>query len=555
MVPPTRLALRLLLCLAFGLAGAGAAVSAVGPTSGETALGTASVDARPALGRGRIDVYVPIVDWGVRSRPYGAPVGLDLEVRALDRGSIMGALRSAADADRELGRVRTDVGTIVRRELRRSLVIALAGGALGGLFAGALLAAFGRRRWLVTGTACGLAAAAVVTGVSAATISGLGEDAFREPVFYARGGELPKLLAFSEQLGQTTERYTDSYEQALAGLEQLIALIQQPPKAVALSRSALVVSDLHSNSLVLPALAEFASGKTVFFVGDFAQLGTEHEQWIVPPVSRLGARVVAVSGNHDSGPLMRSLAAAGATVLTRNGRLLPDGTTDGRPLARIDGLLVAGYDDPLEGDGQLSGHHLLEAKGETLQLLENQFVLWFRSLPERPDVVLVHQHGLAHALLRELAPDETPLLILTGHDHKAHVERRGPHVLVDGGTAGAGGPLAIGQQPAGFAQIHFRSTSTLAAVDLVEIEPISGAGSARRIPIAPPIEPTSEDTISLDAAAAPQPPAKGRDSEPASHAPRARPGTPTGHDGSPPDQVPLTASSTSTTSITPASAG
>ena len=157
------------------------------------ALGTASVDARPALGRGRIDVDVPIVDWGVRSRPYGAPVGLDLEVRALDRGSIMGALRSAADADRELGRVRTDVGTIVRRELRRSLVIALGGGALGGLFAGALIAAFDRRRWLVTGTVCGLAAAAVVTGVSAATISGLGDDAFREPVFYARGGELPKL--------------------------------------------------------------------------------------------------------------------------------------------------------------------------------------------------------------------------------------------------------------------------------------------------------------------------------------------------------------------------
>ena len=170
MVRPTRLALRLLLCLALGLAGAGAAVSAVGPTSGETALGTASVDARPALGRGRIDVYVPIVDWGVRSRPYGAPVGLDLEVRALYRGSIMGALRSAADADRELGRVRTDVGTIVRRELRRSLVIALGGGALGGLFAGALIAAFDRRRWLVTGTVCGLAAAAVVTGVSAAEL-------------------------------------------------------------------------------------------------------------------------------------------------------------------------------------------------------------------------------------------------------------------------------------------------------------------------------------------------------------------------------------------------
>jgi predicted phosphodiesterase len=493
------LVLRIGLCMAVGLAGAAIALAAKGPSEGSTALGTARVDLEPAAGPGVVDAYVPIVDWGIRSRSFAAPVRLDLEVRALDRASVIGALRSGADAEREVRQVADDVRAIVRREVRSALAWGLVGGAVGGLFGGALLAVFGRRRWLALGTAAGLGASAIVAASAALVLGGLDENAFREPVFYARGGELPELLAFSEQITETTERYTDSYEQALAGLDTLIAIGQAPPQPQLTVHSALVASDLHSNSLVLPALADYAAGKTVFAVGDFAQLGTEAEWWIVEPVAQLGARVVAVSGNHDSEPLMRRLAGEGVTVLTRSGQLLPDGTRDGRPVVEIDGLLVAGYDDPLTGDGDL-GSHLLELRGGPMREEEQAFVAWFDSLPERPDVVLVHQHALAHALLDSLAPDDPRVLILTGHDHVQHLDQRGNHVLVDGGTVGAGGPFAIGQQPAGFAQLDFADNGVLAAVDLVEIEPLSGAGSAHRVPIA---EPTGDAGAEPVAAAPP----------------------------------------------------
>jgi predicted phosphodiesterase len=410
-------------------------------------------------------------------------VALSLEVRGLDRESVLGALRSGADAEREVRRIPEDVRAIVKREVRSALAWALVGGAIGGLLGGALLAAFGRRRWLGVGTAVGLGASAAAAATCALVLSGLNENAFREPVFYARGGELPDLLAFSEQITQTTERYTDSYEQALAGLDTLIAIGQAPGQAPTTVLSAIVASDLHSNSLVLPVLEDYAASKTVFLVGDFAQLGSEHEWWIVEPVAELGARVVTVSGNHDSEPLMRRLASKGVIVLTRSGELRPDGSRDGRPVVPIDGLLVAGYDDPLTGDGDIGGH-VLEITGEAMRAQERAFVAWFLALPERPDVVLVHQHGLAHALLESLGSDGERVLILTGHDHEQHLEVEGPHVLVDGGTLGAGGPLAIGQQPVGFAQLHFAEAGQLTAVDLVDIEPISGSGSARRIPIA-----------------------------------------------------------------------
>ena len=484
---PLRLIVRIGLCIALGLAGAAIALAAKGPSEGSTALGTARAHLVPTLGRGVVDAYVPIVDWGIRSRAYAAPVALNLEVRALDRDSVVGALRSGADAEREVRRIPEDVRAIVHREVRSALAWALVGGCIGGLLGGALLAAFGRRRWLGIGPGVGFGASAVAAATCALVLSGLDENAFREPVFYARGGELPELLAFSEQIAQTTERYTDSYEQALAGLDALIAIGRAPGEVPATVRSAIVASDLHSNSLVLPALEDYAAGKTVFAVGDFAQLGSEHEWWIVEPVARLGDRVVAVSGNHDSEPLMRRLASEGVIVLTRSGRLRPDGSRDGRPVVPVDGLLVAGYDDPLTGDGDLAGH-VLEITGERMRAEERAFVTWFESLPQRPDVVLVHQHGLAHALLDSLASDGERVLILTGHDHEQHLEIEGPHVLVDGGTAGAGGPLAIGQQPAGFAQLHFADTGQLTAVDLVEIEPVSGSGSAQRIPIAEPAD-------------------------------------------------------------------
>ena len=59
----------------------------------------------------------------------------------------------------------------------------------------------------------------------------------------------------------------------------------------------------------------------------------------------------------------------------------------------------------------------------------------------------------------------------------------------------ARGPFGIGQQDAGFAQLHFAADGSLRAVDLVEIEPVSGAGSARRVPIDP--EEESDEVVPL----------------------------------------------------------
>ena len=106
-------------------------------------------------------------------------------------------------------RIPEDVRAIVHREVRSALVWALVGG-------GDPVGCSAVPCWPPSdgvagsgsGPAVGFGASAVAAATCALVLSGLDENAFREPVFYARGGELPELLAFSEQITQTTERGT-----------------------------------------------------------------------------------------------------------------------------------------------------------------------------------------------------------------------------------------------------------------------------------------------------------------------------------------------------------
>jgi predicted phosphodiesterase len=478
-----------LFCAVLALAGSVVALRAAAPESREVTLGTVDVHVVPARS-GAVDVYVPVVDWGVRAEPYRAPVAVELEFRSLDRNAALAALRSGGSADASLTTLEGELRDAVADGLRRAALFALLGGVVGGLLGGSVAGAFGRRRWLVLGPVTGAAVTLAAIAVAAGGVSRFDYSALREPTFYAHGEELPRLLEFSERLLADGEGYEGSYGDAVAGLTQLIAVAgEQRGEQASLDRAIVVASDLHSNGLVLPALEEFASDRPVFMVGDLTQRGTRYESAIVPGLARLGSRVVAVSGNHDSRPLMLAAARAGVIVLTRHGRLLEDGSTTGDPVVTVDDLQVAGYEDPLESASGTFQGRLLELKENDFLDARWRFLDWFATLPERPDIVLVHRHGLAHALLDRLAEDGgPPVLILTGHDHHQHVDTEGAHVLVDGGSVGAGGAFGVGEDLSGFALVHLDSDEQARAVDLVEVEPASGAASAHRVVI-PELEP------------------------------------------------------------------
>jgi predicted phosphodiesterase len=474
-----------LACAALSLLGSFVALRATSPTVRSSELGTIAFTAGPSRDP-RLDVYVPIVDWGVRAHPYGVPLAIELQVRTLDRDTAAAAVRSGEPAQANIPLLRSELSEVVEHGLMRAGFAALIGGILGGFVAGSLLAAFGRsRHWLAGGAGTGLATSLACVAFFAVSLAHLDPRSFRELEFYAHGEELPRLLAFSEEVLEAGETYSDSYDRALDGLTTLIAAAGERHEALPPTRSVLVASDLQSNGLVLPGLEQYAAGKPVFLAGDLTQIGAHYEADVIPALAKLGEPVVAVSGNHDSRRFMRAAARSGIVVLTSRGRLRPDGTGDGQPVMNVDGLRVAGYEDPQEhGEGGLASRIGLHE--ETLAGAQRQFLAWFESLPERPDVVLVHRHSFAHALLELLATEQgEPVLILTGHDHEQHVDQLGRNVLVDGGTLGAGGAFGIGEERAGFIQLHIDAANNLRAADLIEVEPLSGAASARRLVFEP----------------------------------------------------------------------
>jgi hypothetical protein len=456
-------------CALAALGGIVLALRASGPVVRPFTLGT--VELRAGLSTdGRLDAYVPVVDWGARAHPFGRPLAVDIEFRSLDRDAALAAARSGRAADANLEAAKGELRSAVDAALLRAAVAALAGGVLGGFLAGAVVVAAGRRRrWLLNGTLSGLAASLAVVGLAGAQLARANWSDLRQPTFYAHGSELPELLSFSEQILTAGEGYTESYDRAVAGLTSILS-VGEPQPSPAPAKTIVLASDLHSNTFVLPVLSEYTRGHPLFFAGDFTELGTSWEDGVVPAIARLGDPVVAVSGNHDSRQLMQDLKRAGVLVLDR-----------GSGVVDIDGIAVAGFDDPLEGSAGLAGRRL-ELHADERGAAARSVLAWFDALPRRPDVVMIHQHALARALLAHVAKSSPgPLLILTGHDHRQHIDREGAGVLVDGGTVGAGGPFAVGQSEAGFAILHLTAGNRIQSADLVQAEPFSGEGNAHRV--------------------------------------------------------------------------
>ena len=136
-----RTAAFVFLCVTLALAGSIVALRAAAPTSSEVTLGTVDVSVVPARS-GEVDVYVPVVDWGVKAEPFTAPLAVELEFRSLDRDAALAALRNGGSADASLAGLEGELHDAVAGGLRRAAALALLGGALGGLLGGALIAVF-----------------------------------------------------------------------------------------------------------------------------------------------------------------------------------------------------------------------------------------------------------------------------------------------------------------------------------------------------------------------------------------------------------------------------
>lgn len=482
--PRTRLALAVT-CVV--LASAAAAFGALATFQIERSLsvGTVRVSTTPAR-EGALDLYVPLVDWGVRfPDTVRLPARLSVDLRTVDRAA---AQRLAGGDLPELDHVRDEAADAIASYIRLLiLVTAIAALAVGGLVALAL-------RGKTTRLALLLAAAGATTVACCAAIALLlpPRGDFQDPEYYAHGPDIPAALRTVDRATRSSEVLSEELNSQLVGLARLIAA----PAARAgpgSPRRLTLASDLHNNLLALPTLERVVDRGPLFFAGDLTASGSPFEAALTRRVARIGSPFVFVTGNHDSDTLARRLAAAGAVVLTERGRLRADGT-HGRVVVRVGGLRVAGYSDPFERRRSQDYRDRYDDRAPIGQR-RRRFARWLRGVLGRVDMVMVHSRGLAKLAVRRLRakPPASPLALLTGHTHRARVAISDNLLELNGGTAGGGGAGNLDEnQPFGIAVLTYTTAGGFRplAADTVEIDAHSGAASARRTPIAFDTEPS-----------------------------------------------------------------
>jgi len=457
-----------------------------------SALGTASFQLE-ASARGGVEVFIPLADWGLRAHAFSAPLKLHVEARVLNRQALIAAAQGDRGVLRSTAKALTADG---RRAIDRTARFLLLGVLIAALVGWALLRIYHcrNRRLLVAVPLGTLLVASMVGGTVLWRVSATwNSDALNHPTYYARGAELIQLLGAAEHANRIKDSYAGKVQGALSGFASLLA--NPTAGAVDGDRRALLAS-----------LSYYAQGQAVFFPGDFGNTGDASEvKALVPSIARLGNQVIAVSGDHDSHAMMLALARHGVIVLTSRGRLRANGRF-GTQEVLVGGLRVAGFDDPMEYHGanpddpnRIFSIGQLPNVEAAMARAQRRLLTWFQALPERPDVLLIHQNGLAQYLSRVLYDGgySVPLTILTGHDHIQHVNHDGPIDVVDAGTVGASGLYGIGADYVGLADLHWAARQpVLGAADLIQIEPVSGVAQAERAVLSTDCATTGTDCTS-----------------------------------------------------------
>jgi predicted phosphodiesterase len=453
------------------------AVIVAGLIAGLGALSTYTGEREVSAGRfalsvepfhsGALDLYVPVVDWGVRFPGVRMPVRLRAEVRSIDRTQ---AATLASGNPEAVAQVRAEARDAIASYIRWLIAVVAGVALLGGALAVLILRAPVRLlAWAVVPVLAWTVAIVVLLPP---------RGSFDNPQYYAHGADIPVALRAVEKITRSQANLSEAIDDQLVGLARLVAPGSRPPLGDAPRLT--IASDLHNNVLAVPALRRAASGGPVLFVGDMTDSGTPLERAALREVTSTGHPFVFSAGNHDSDLLQLDLARRGAIVLTPEGRLLPDGHY-GRVVNEVAGLRMAGWTSP---NMRRAGEGYRDRGGRWNIRMQAEFEQWLLGLAGKVDVVLVHEPQIAQPALdawRVRHPD-LPLLVATGHTHRQDIDARGSVVEVNGGTIGAGGTgnLVEGQDIGLAAVTVRRRPFAPLAVDLVQIDPDTGNSTASR---------------------------------------------------------------------------
>ncbi len=445
--------MRVLGPILIGVAGAAIALQAFGRTTIDA--GPFLVQVEADFGRSVTDISLPPLG-RLRADTHGAPLHLRATLREVDVEALREGLRRGLDSvAAEVERSTLDSAGRFAAQL---VLVGVAGAAILGLIAF-------RTRWLPVLRATTAGLLAVVLSV-AFTAVGFDATAFQAPSYTGSLRLVPQLFGPVEGAIERVGYFRDELRRVVAGAARAYAAVESNPLGRGDEIRVLHISDIHLSTLGYGFAEELADSFDVDLVvdsGDTESFGTPEETFILAEIPRFRRPYVWVRGSHDSLAFQRAVARVdGATVV--------DGDT-----TEIEGLTIYGLGDPYFVDARGA-----PVDGDEIEALvrsvDDRLVEDVSSLPEPPDIVMVHDDRMAEAAAG-LVP-----LVLSGHFHDNRATVVGGTLFLRVGTTGGAGPTgftAEGDVPFSAEVLYFRVGSDggarLVAWDVVTQFPETGA--------------------------------------------------------------------------------
>ena len=438
-VASRRVGRRWLTVVVVCLASTGAGVTALASLrlDRELSVGTVRIFSDPGH-RGALDLYVPLVDWGVRFGGVRVPVRLRVDVQRVDRDAAVSVAREGAGSPRVIARVKRDARDAIASYLRILVVARVR------LRAGLRAARRARPARRGPAAACraliAAGATALALGVAIIVLLAAARRPRHARVLRPRPGHPARAARGRVGRGERQRARPRSSTARSSGLARLVtdagrahdrsagARRSRSPRTCTTTCwrcrrcSASPAGRRCSSSATSPIAARRSRPSSTS--GDPAR---RHAARVRDRQPRLGLRG-AGAGRRRRDRAHRARPAAARRALRADGRAR-------RRAAR--GRLRRPVPPPARARIRRSKAPLPAPSVAE----QNLFAEWLAGLEDKVDVVMVHEPALAAKAIEALRrdPPSHPIVLLVGHTHHADIELDRDFTVLNGGTVGAGG--------------------------------------------------------------------------------------------------------------------
>ncbi len=387
----------------------------------------------------------------VSAKTHRSPVKASAKIERVSIESVESLADSSVSKKEIFSRSEKQAKEVLTYFLIKILTLAIAGGAVAGLIVGP--------RSVYKVMAGGLCGAIVVGSMTFATVATYDYREFRQPKYTGLLTAAPWLMNNIEEKLDTLDSFRQEVKKLAANLHYFYSRVENMD-GDGLKRDesikVLHVSDIHNNPVGLMLTKQIAKDFKVDLIidtGDITDYGTPMEAGLLNNIRGLEVPYIYIPGNHDSPEIVTMLDGIENVDVLEKGEKISFKELD-----------ILGYPDPssITKDARRSQSKELADKGavELRRIVEGEKV--------KPDIVATHEPRNAKKILGIVD------VVLSGHTHKASIQKIMGTTLVGAGTAGAAGIRTFEVEeglPYSFQLLYFKKDDQkLIAVDSIAIK-------------------------------------------------------------------------------------